>query len=139
MNCPRCGDKDAVALVSSVLCPNNKCAHYDRSWADEVMAHKKEQNRKNIKEAVAKLKNSKDKPGYIYDPFGNKIYLPVHTNSTSVTYTTNSTDIQFNNSATTNVDVHFDTQLTGSNATNISLSPTFTSSTGNDVYLIIYY
>jgi len=36
MNCPNCGDNNAVALFTSVQCTNNQCQKYNQSYATEI-------------------------------------------------------------------------------------------------------
>lgn len=61
MNCPKCGQNDALALLTSVLCVNHVCEFYDKSYAEE----------KGVKAPIPEIKVvEKDHPEEPTDPVG---------------------------------------------------------------------
>lgn len=132
INCPKCGNAESVALVSSILCPNSKCLNYDKSWQEELATEKIEAGKKSIKQAVEKLKlaSSNAAKNYILDPAGNKIYITGTisynaSNNPTYTYTVESI------SSSTTDNYTFSIESSG-------ITPTITTN-GNDVYLFYYY
>ena len=40
MNCPNCGDADAVLLLTSIQCSGQQCSNFDQEYATEVQMRK---------------------------------------------------------------------------------------------------